>query len=534
MVSKAEAHSSESYELGASEEFQLKPSETLSGKDYAKFMVDVIKARNDPIWFTKEIIGFPLRPAQEEVMREYYRHLYNPALRPYKKLCLVAGQRSGKTALASCIVAYEFMKLLSYDNPSKHFGLLTGKSGRGQKIAVTCLATSRTQAFDGVFSNMVSFIEGNPWFEQWFDLAFRGERVECDSKNVIAQVLAAKADTSAGYTNSCVVFDELDLFERTDSKKGAEMVYTKLCNSTETFGIDGKIVAISSLQFPDGMMMRVYRDGLGEKTTLAKMYKTWEMNPKLTEEYLRDQCKYDMVRFNRDYANDPAASSGVQFPEGIIMNPDMQNLFECEPLEVPEEIRKKYRVLAVDPAYKNDSFGIAMGWREGNNIYIDGVKKFEKIGGSESFIRPSDVREYIINVMRDYHVTAFIHDVYMFPELLESVQYDLGLMPVLHNVTKEDYDRWRELQEGRSHNRLQLVQDEFLKRECTQLLVKETPGGRPKVDHPWNGSKDLADCVANCIWFLTTGDVEMEDITPIGGVMGFGSRGDFTISNVGW
>ena len=133
MVSKAEAHSSESYELGASEEFQLKPSETLSGKDYAKFMIDVIKARNDPIWFTKEIIGFPLRPAQEEVMREYYRHLYNPALRPYKKLCLVAGQRSGKTALASCIVAYEFMKLLSYDNPSKHFGLLTGKSGRVRK-----------------------------------------------------------------------------------------------------------------------------------------------------------------------------------------------------------------------------------------------------------------------------------------------------------------------------------------------------------------------------------------------------------------
>ena len=40
------------------------------------------------------------------------------------------------------------------------------------------------------------------------------------------------------------------------------------------------------------------------------------------------------------------------------------------------------------------------------------------------------------------------------------------------------------------------------KREAERLQVINEKN--PRVDHDMHGSKDMADCVANCIWYVTT------------------------------
>jgi hypothetical protein len=85
----------------------------------------------------------------------------------------------------------------------------------------------------------------------------------------------------------------------------------------------------------------------------------------------------------------------------------------------------------------------------------------------------------------------------------------------MHQVKKEDYDRWREMQEPSSPTRLNIVYNEHLRRECEALLIKDATTAAPKIAHPWNGSKDTADCVANCIWFLTNDELDLDISTVV-------------------
>jgi hypothetical protein len=82
-----------------------------------------------------------------------------------------------------------------------------------------------------------------------------------------------------------------------------------------------------------------------------------------------------------------------------------------------------------------------------------------------------------------------------------------GIELVKHNVGKEDYDRWRDMQNN-PNTPLTVVFDDDLKMEAEALVVTDT--ARPRVDHPSTGSKDMADTVANVIWFLNG----MEPLVP--------------------
>lgn len=496
---------------------QIKPTETLTGKDYVEYMRSMIKAENDPAYFIKDILGFPLFPRQEEIIKGFYRHKYNPNETELKKLIWVSGQRTGKTALASTILAYELLELIRHESPSQYYNLAPGAV-----LALTCVAVSRDQANYGIFSNMLNMVEKNEWFGQWFsDLKFKDQKIECPSRQIIAQVLAANVATAAGYTNKAVVFDELDLYQQSlQSKLSADLVYTKLCNSTQTFANKGKIVAISSLQYVDGLMTKIYKDGISEPQTYALKTCTWEVNPTISEQQLRDEYKYNMVAFYRDFANEPGVASGVQFPEGVSLNRMVPNVLNMPPNEcIPDRYLEQRHVMAIDPAYKNDSFGVAVGFRRGNSIIIDGVKKFSKMGDRDAFIKPSDIRRFIEEKVPELRINAFVHDVYMYPEILESMRYKFGIQPIMHNVTNEDYNRWRELQDGvGEYNdiRLEVVYDEWLEREANGLIVKRLESGKVRTDHVYNASKDCADTVANCIWYLTAYRPDEFNYKPMG------------------
>lgn len=490
----------------------IKSPVILNQKEQIELTIVQTKAYDDPAWFIKEILNFPLYPVQEQIIRDYYRHKYDPDSTELKKLVLVAGQRSGKTAVASTILAYELFCLLMLDDPAAYYGLAPGAM-----IALTCVAVSKDQANYGVFANMINMLKKNPFFQKYFpNLLYHDLKIEDTEKQILCQVLAANVATAAGYTNICVIFDELDLFQRSmDSRIGADLVYTKLVNSTQTFNDRGKVVAISSLQYVDGIMSRIYTDGLDEPQTLALKYSTWEMNPNQSQARLREEYKYNMVAFFRDFDNRPDISSGLQFPEGIFLSRDVKNVLDDDYIPKTSE---PYRVMAIDPAYKNDAFAVAVGYRRGNHIIIDGVKRFTKMDDWDAIIRPSDIRLFIEENVRKLNVISFIHDTHMYPEILESMKYKFGIQPIQHHSLNEDYNRWREYQDHRLNDiTLTVVYNEFLEREARGLLVqKQGQSGKVRTDHPHGGAKDISDAVCNCIWFLGTNGEMIFMYKPIG------------------
>ena len=393
---------------------------------------------------------------------------------------------SHNSALASIMTAYEYFLLCTIDDPAAYYGLMPN-----QLISISCIAASESQAKDTIFSNTRNMIENSEFFQTWTDTKPKEMELTSRSKNIQIRTISSSATTAVGRSNKAVIFDELANFEESTSKKGAWSIYERLIKSTDTFGNDGHIMSISSPRHPTDIMMTLYKRGLEEDNTLALMKPTWEMNPHMTKEALMAEHKYNMQAFYRDYACQPGAYSAVQFPEGVKMDEKIVNVLENTITNnmVPH-------VLSIDPAVKNDAFGMATGYIDVNGkIVVDGCSRFEREHGM-MMINPIEIRNFIDVKIKELAIHTVVFDVWLFPELLHHLEDELGLNVIKHIVYKEDYDRWRELQTDKL---LSLVDDDFLRLEAESLVIKN----EKKVDHTSSSTKDVSDCVCNCIWHLT-------------------------------
>ena len=464
---------------------------TRDGYEYAS---TILRMRQDPIWFLEEHCGVELFPAQEEMMREFYRNKYNPALDPYRHLVLALGMRSGKTAMSGMFGAIEMMDVCTIPNPSKYYGLL-----KGQGIALLALATSMDQALEGVFGNTVNLLEDSDFVQTWMDFKFKTDAIECPDKNVFFKALGSWASTAVGRSAKAVFFDELDNFEDTTSKRGATEVYSRVVKATDTLGIDGHSFALSSLKSPNGIMMTLCKDAEDEKRrygdkckTLAYIRPTWEVNPHFTKEDLMREHENNLAAFWRDFGCQPSIWNSLAFPNGVVLS-QMDNVLLAPPVSVANQ---PYRVMAIDPAVKKDAFGIACGYRHrSGKIIVDGVHRFQKKEGN-IMIMPSEIKAYLNRVFPTLNVKVFLHDTWMYTDIIEDVMRR-GIKTEQHTVTYDDYSTWLDLE---SSDKTSVVYNDTLRLECDKLIV--FPGAKPKIDHPSTGSKDMADCVANCIQYI--------------------------------
>lgn len=477
-----------SYQTNGSSDSRVTEEDVLD-KDYLEYMRTVIKGRMDPVWLVESEFDINLYPKQAELMHDFYAG-------KKKHLTLACGMRSGKSVLAATIAAYEYWYMLTLPQPQVYYGLL-----KNQPLFISVVSTSEKQALDSIFTNAANHIEESDFFQTWTDARVKGTEITSKSKNITMRALSSWATTAVGRSNKCVVFDELANFEDTNGKRGAWEIYSRLSKSTDTFKNDGHIVSISSPKTPNDIIMTLYKRQREERNAIALCLPTWEMNPNFTKEELMEEHKFNLPMFWRDFGVQPHAFSTVQFPEGVKLNKRLTNRFFSD-----YTYDTNQRVMAIDPAVTSDAFGIAAGYKTmDGRVIIDAVKRFQKTEG-ETYISPTDIRNFIDKYIPKLNVNEFIFDAWMYPELIEHVDEKFGIPATKHIVRKEDYDRWREFQ---SNDMIDVVHDDHLENEANNLIVIDS-GSKPKIDHPFGGSKDMADCVANCLWFLSENDIGIQ------------------------
>lgn len=499
-------------------EIEITKGETLDGKDFREYMTGILKGTEDPVWYIFNILGEEeLFPWQEDYIRKFYRHKYDKNAKMMRNMYLALGQRSGKTKLASIIASYAFFDIARLPDPQKFFRL-----SKGQELFMTMMATSAQLAEDGIFANMRNAMEHNEWLGQWFNFNFKNDRIDYKDKHIHAQVLGSWINTAVGRTNFLVGLDEIDYFEETKSKRSGWEIYSRMNKSRDTLGEYGKMLVISSPKTTSGPILTLARQaikdieihGIDNVDSLGLIAPTWELNPRpeFSRASLFEKYKHDIVTLWRDYGCKPEMAGGMQFPEGIYMDPDIPNI-----LRTGERPLEHYpHCMAIDPAVTNDKFGIAVGYkRPFSNMVIDGVSYFRKEGDSP-YILPSDVWEFIHEAIPRCNVSGFVFDAWMFPEIIERVKTHHGIVAEKHIVLKEDYDRWRSYQDYKAKNPLQLCWEPELKDEADQLIVSESKTGKPTVNHQWNKSKDMSDCVANILWYLTNFELISNTVPFIG------------------
>ena len=440
----------------------------------------VMRADLDPAYFLTDpyFLGLKPWPKQIEIFRKFYKS-------GKRMLIWVSGMRSGKTfMLGRCFAAYELFKLLTRDY-EQILGLAPDSP-----LFITMVAVAEKQIQDTAFYQLRASVLNSPFFQS-FRPRITTETITFRARpNVIVRALATESATAAGRTSKATCLDEVSGLKDTPGPAGLRNVFATLRNSTETFGKEGHVFVFGSISQSNNILT-LYEQWKDSPDAMCLITPTWEVNPNITRESLKELELRDPLTFWRDFGCVPYASLDVYYrDQSILQFENRPNLLQMlrEGLEVHGE--GPY-VLAGDPALKHDNFGLVLARRHGDELYIDGMLQFSPLGKGE--LNPIEISDFILKVVDTLSVEAVVFDTWHFTEAQERIRRK-GVPVYNHIVRKPDHDRVKELLYQR---KLHLLNYEPFIKEVRALVVDGN-----KVTHPRGGHDDICSALANAVWLL--------------------------------
>jgi len=244
-----------------------------------------------------------------------------------RELVLAIGRRSGKTMLASIIVAYETYKLLLKESPQKYYGLPDAKM-----IQIVSVATDKDQA-GLLYQDASAFFRGCEFFvphsanhtqtyarfQTTWDVdkygRYANDPTAKSSINITFRSCVAKGLRGPG--NIVVILDEVAHF--TDAgQSSAASVYNAITPSTATFSPkdpnnyedsigpgEGRILSISSPLGKQGHFYQLFEIGMkGGKASenfLCIQAPSWEVNPAVAASEFEKHFLKDPIVFFTEF-----------------------------------------------------------------------------------------------------------------------------------------------------------------------------------------------------------------------------------------
>jgi hypothetical protein len=313
-------------------------------------------------------------------------------VKKFIELVLVCGRRSGKTFIASAITAYEAYKLILKNDPQKYY-----KLPQGEEIRIINVASTTDQAI--ILATAVkNRILNSKWFKPYVfsktqseirlrtkhDLALYNDELKLHGKAIddhVSVKIMALPCTARGIRGGTVIVGILDEFAHyvdNDGNRSGDKVYEALTPSIATFGLDGKILCLSSPGTKSGIFYDLYLDSAGvdgnEPDPNKLMFKipSWEMNDTLTFEYLNSEKKRNPESFTWEFGADfcSVMAGFIRFPEKIdeCIKKDSES-------NSPKANHNHY--IAVDPSSNNNGYAIAM-------VHVE-IRQIEKIENNRKF-----------------------------------------------------------------------------------------------------------------------------------------------------
>ena len=236
---------------------------------------------------------------------------------PPDELCCIWGQRSGKSHTSSTFVAtYHVHRYLALENPSAYFDEPANKV-----ISGTFVAPSLKQIGEFGWTPFCDALRESPWFKEMVSyLRSEGKKhglelfksgqtfLNFPSKRLSLYMAAANSSNLRGGTRIISLLDELGWFNYDEEGKKRRIrdgsaIFRSLNNSLRTLraaaasrrrhgdydAITGIMVNISSPASVGDPIMRRAEVAVKNPRIYYTHHATWEVNPKQTEEAIRDE-----------------------------------------------------------------------------------------------------------------------------------------------------------------------------------------------------------------------------------------------------
>jgi len=460
------------------------------------------------------------------------------------ELVLVCGRRSGKTFLASVISAYEAYKLIIKFDPQKHYHLPQGEEIRIINIASTTdqaliLATAtRNRILNSKW--FTPYVEGKNQTEIRLrtkkDLSLYNQEIKIHGKPLDQHVslkIIALPCTARGIRGGSVIvgiLDEVAHFIDNEGNRSGDSIYQALTPSVATFGLDGKIICISSPYIKAGIFYELYLDSIGKEDQEPDQNKTmfqlptWEMNERITFEYLTTEKKRNPESFDWEFGGEFTTTVA-----GFFKYPEKIDSCIVRDMEMFNASGNYNHYIAVDPASSQNGYALAMVHLEDreiikieNNREIKEKKqvvvldrwrvwtiKDPEFENSE-YIDQEVVEDYIEGLVQKFRVAKIAYD--QFDSTAAVLKFQkMGLdaikTPISRAYNSKMYTNLRNLiYEGK----MELYKYERGIKELKALQEKRVGKKQIVVEAPTQGeitTDDLADVLANASFIATESEL---------------------------
>ncbi len=451
----------------------------------------------------------------------------------YEEACFLEAIGAGKSYKSSIILTYQAYCCLCLKNPSKTLGL-----ARKTQIAFMNMATSRAQAKDVVFGEIKNRIDDSPWFQTYAPPDPRIKSKIKFPKRVNILPGGSSAKQPLGYNVLGGIMDEAACYH--EAQRGghrivrdqAHEIYTAITRRIKSrFGRLSKryrpmrlFVMMSSPRYEDDFIEQKYEEARTNKKIFARRRPLWEAIPR--NEFSK-KTFYDPeikmwipVDFKEDWDRNPhEARRDFAAQPSAALNPYMDwhkvkdimdasklldPFIKCDEFGYPLEIADWFRgdpamryVMHIDLSLSRDACGIAMGhWDvEQGKAIIDVAHQVRT--SKKKVLQFAKIRAIVFELRRlGFRIIMVSYDNFQSVDSRQILE-SKGI-PTEHlscDKTLEPYDTFLGFA---NQGEIDMAPNPILLKECRRLELVE---GK-KVDHPPNGSKDVADAVAGVCFHL--------------------------------
>jgi len=464
----------------------------------------------------------------------------------YNEVIMQLGKGSGKDYTSTIACAYIVYLLLCLKDPARYFG-----KPPGDAIDILNIAINSQQARNVFFKGFKQRLEKSPWFAGRYNAKM--DSVEF-KKSITVHSGHSERESWEGYNTLLVILDEISGFAEesttgNESAKTADKIYKMYRASVSSrFAKFGKLLLLSFPRYKEDFIQQRYNAVIAQKEVEIKTH-TFKMDEELpdgleenefTIEWEEDHIiSYSIPRvfamkrpswevnptmhindLISDFMSDPVDALGrfaCMPPEAVDAffksREKVENAFREMNIGVEESGRfapwfgpdgDHHYFIHVDLAQKHDRCAVALAhvdhWKVqrimGQNnipapyVIVDAVRYWTPT--SDKSVDFTEVKDYILDLKRmGFDIKMVTFDRWNSHDMMEQLK-TYGLKSETLSVAKKHYE---DMALSIYEDRCKGPHNEILIKELLKLRIN-----KDKVDHPRNGSKDLADAVCGAIY----------------------------------
>ena len=464
----------------------------------------------------------------------------------FNEVIMQLGKGSGKDYTSTIACAYIVYLLLCLKDPARYYNKPPGDS-----IDILNIAINSQQARNVFFKGFKNRLDKSPWFAGKYNAKM--DSVEF-KKSVTVHSGHSERESWEGYNTLLVILDEISGFAiesqtGNENAKTAEKIYDMYRGSVDSrFPDFGKLLLLSFPRYRDDFIQKRYKDVIADFETEIRDY-TFKINEELPdgleENYFTVEWEEDHIvsyRYPKVFAMkrptwevNPTRSIN-DFKTAFMANPiDALSRFACMPPDAIDAFFKskekiegafkemniavddtgrfaswfkpeddKWYYIHVDLAQKHDRCAVALAhvdhWRTQRVmgsasipapfVVVDAIRYWTPT--SDKSVDFTEVKNYILDLKRmGFNIKLVTFDRWNSHDMMEQLK-TYGLRSETLSVAKKHYE---DMALCVYEDRCRGPHNKILITELLKLRIN-----KDKVDHPRQGSKDLADAVCGAIF----------------------------------